>query len=398
MLQKLLLLLLLFQHCTCSSQEYKKLHEKALVVDTHNDVMISMLEGLDLVKDLTGKTHSDLNRFKRGGVDVQIFSIWSDERYEKGKGFNYANRQIDSLYAVVQRNPDKMMIVKTPQQLKEAVRQQKLGAMIGLEGGHMIEDNIDYLNRLYERGVRYMTLTWNNSTSWASSAKDEEVASTTGGGRVGAGLTPFGKQVVRRMNEMGMLVDLSHVGEKTFWDVIAVTTKPVIVSHSNVYTITPHRRNLKDEQIKAVAKNGGVIHLNYYSGFLDSNYEKRKAIFAAKHASEIDSLKQLKWQTFEIDFLMARRHPADMQALRPPLTALLDHLDYIVKLVGIDHVGLGSDFDGVESTPLQLDDVADMPKITKALVERGYKKSEIKKILGKNFLRIFRAAQANISN
>jgi membrane dipeptidase len=404
MLQKLLLLLLLFQHCTCSSQEYKKLHEKALVVDTHNDVMISMLEGLDLAKDLTGKTHSDLNRFKRGGVDVQIFSIWSDERYEKGKGFNYANRQIDSLYAVVQRNPDKMMIVKTTQQLKEAVRQQKLGAMIGLEGGHMIEDSIDYLNRLYERGVRYMTLTWNNSTSWASSAKDEEDHPKPHEGRAlkdsskRAGLTPFGKQVVRRMNELGMLVDLSHVGEKTFWDVMEITTKPVIVSHSCVYAITPHRRNLKDEQIKAVAKNGGVIHLNFYSGFLDSNYEKRKEVFIKKNAAQIDSLKKLKWQSFEIDFWMARRHPADMQALRPPISALLDHLDYIVKLVGVDHVGLGSDFDGVESTPLQLDDVADMPNITKALLERGYKKRDIKKIVGGNFLRIFRAAQANISN
>ncbi len=398
MLSKLFVFLFLFFFINGNAQSYKRLHQKAIVVDAHNDVLISILDGLNIENDLTGKTHSDINRFKRGGVDVQIFSIWSDERYGTGKGFNYANRQIDSLYSITGRNPDKMMIVKTPADLKEAVKQKKLGVMMGLEGGHMIEDNLQYLDSLHKRGVSYMTLTWNNSTSWASSAADETSPqpSPSGEGADSAkqkGLTTFGKNVVRRMNELGMLVDLSHVGEKTFWDAIAITAKPVIVSHSCVYALCPHRRNLKDDQIKAVGKNRGVIHLNFYSGFLDSNYASRKQIFDKSHASELDSLKKLNRQDFEIDFWMARKYPAQVQTLRPPLSLLLDHLDHIVKLIGIDHVGLGSDFDGIESSPQQLDDVGDLPNITKALLERGYNKKEIKKILGGNFLRIFKANQ-----
>ena len=407
-----MVLILLISQFTFA-QSFQKLHQKSLVVDTHNDVMISILEGLNIENDLTGKTHSDIGRFKKGGVDIQIFSIWSDERYELGKGFKYANRQIDSLYSIVLRNPDKMMFVKTPKELKLAVRKKKLGVMMGLEGGHMIENNLEYLDNLYERGVRYMTLTWNNSTSWGTSALDEELqkqlkqrsanrnnsgskdsaslASSAGGGREGVGLTDFGRTIVRRMNQLGMLVDLSHVGEQTFWDVMAIVTKPVIASHSCVYNLCPHRRNLKDDQIKAVGKNGGVIHLNFYSGFLDSNYEKRKAGFFSHHAKELDSLKALKWPSFDIDIWMSKKYPNEMQSLRPPLSLLLDHLDYIVKMIGVDHVGLGSDFDGIESTPQELDDVTGFPLITNGLMERGYSKKDIKKILGGNFLRIFKA-------
>ncbi len=265
---KLFYCFLLFTSVVASAQSYKKIHDKAIVIDTHNDVMISILNGLNIDNDLKGKTHSDIGRFKKGGVDVQIFSIWSDENYGMGKGFAYANRQIDSLYAIINRNKNRMMIVTTPAELMQAIKQKKFGAMMGLEGGHMIEDNLQYLDSLYKRGVRYMTLTWNNSTSWATSAKDETENTVS---NTKKGLNDLGKQVVHRMNELGMLVDLSHVGEQTFWDAIAVTTKPVIVSHSCVYALAPHRRNLKDDQIKAVAKNGGVIHLNFYSGFLRRN-------------------------------------------------------------------------------------------------------------------------------
>ncbi|MDQ3682867.1 MAG: dipeptidase, partial [Bacteroidota bacterium] len=279
------------------------------------------------------------------------------------------------------------------------------------EGGHMIEDSLKYLDSLFKRGVRYMTLTWNNSTSWASSAADEAHPNprpTDSSGRAPGeralkdsakqkGLNELGKQVVRRMNELGMLIDLSHVGEQTFWDAIAITTKPVIVSHSCVYNLCPHRRNLKDDQIKAVGKNGGVIHLNFYSGFLDSNYAKRKQSFDKTHARELDSLKLLKRQDFEIDFWMARKYPREVQSLRPPLSLLLDHLDYIVKMIGVDHVGLGSDFDGIESAPQELNDVTDFPLITKGLMERGYSKREIKKILGDNFLRIFKANSKDLT-
>jgi len=191
-----------------------------------------------------------------------------------------------------------------------------------------------------------------------------------------------------------MMVDLSHVGEQTFWDAISVTTKPVIVSHSCVYALCPHRRNLKDDQIKAVAKNGGVIHLNFYSGFLDSSFEKRNRQFNRSHRAERDSLLKQNPEPYFADVFLFEKYAAEVKALRPPLSSLLDHLDYIVKLVGVDHVGLGSDYDGVNSLPQQLDDVTTMPLITKELRKRGYSKTDIRKILGENFLRMFKANEA----
>lgn len=370
------------------AQEYKTLHEKAIVVDTHNDVLISVLEGLRLEDDLSGKTHSDLARFKQGGVDVQIFSVWSDETYGKGKGFDFANLQIDSLNAIVNRNPDKMMLARTPDEVMQAVQQNKMAAMIGLEGGHMIEDNLTYLEELHKRGTSYMTLTWNNSTSWASSAMDEASGKLP---KSKKGLNKFGKQVVRKMNELGMMVDLSHVGERTFWDAIKTTTKPVIVSHSCVHSFNPHFRNLKDDQIKAIGKNGGVIHLNFFSGFLDPDYDKRMSAFRANHKAEVDSLRKLNKSSIEVYEWAMAHYPEEAATLRPPLSLLLDHLDHIVKLVGVEHVGLGSDFDGITSTPKQLDSVADMPVITRELLARGYSEEDIKKILGENFMRVFRA-------
>ena len=241
-----------------------------------------------------------------------------------------------------------------------------------------------------------MTLTWNNSTDWATSAltetslqlppKEGELVSERK-----KGLTDFGKQIVKRMNELGMLVDLSHVGEQTFWDAINTTTKPVLVSHSCVYTLCPHRRNLKDDQIKAVAKNGGVIHLNFYSGFLDSAFEKRSDAFTTKHKTEMDSLTKINPEPYFMQLYFFEKYPDEVKGLRPPLSLLLDHLDYIVKLVGVDHVGLGSDFDGVNSLPEGLEGVEDFPKITEELVKRGYSNKDIRKILGGNFLRVFKA-------
>ncbi|MGZ3937717.1 MAG: dipeptidase [Flavisolibacter sp.] len=422
---------LLFISLPSFAQSYQEIHNKAIVIDTHNDVLSEVtMKGLNIENDLTGKSHSDIARFRRGGIDIQIFSIFCDERFGKDTAFKFANIEIDSLYSIVRRNPAKMMIVTNPKELQQAVKQKKLGCMIGVEGGHMIEDNLDYLDALYKRGARYMTLTWNNSTSWATSAADETahpkliikerfegqsrssqdaaktndtsksevgalMASPTGGSRKGAGLSEFGKQVVQRMNQLGMIVDLSHVGEQTFWDAINTTTKPVIASHSNAWTLCPVFRNLKDDQIKAIGKNGGVIHLNFYSGFVDSNYNKNKAAFLHRHQPEVDSLKSLKWANYEIEEWTARKYPQEVEAYRPNLSQLLDHLDYIVKLIGVDHVGFGSDFDGIESAPRPLDDVTAYPSITKALLERGYSKKDIEKILGGNFIRVFKANQQN---
>jgi len=372
-----------------SAQTKNKLHFKSIVADTHNDVISSVtLNGLNIEDDLSGKTHTDIARFKKGGVDIQVFSIFCDERFGKGTAFNYALREMDSLDAIVKRNPSSMMLVNNPADLKKAIKHKKIACLKGVEGGHMIEDNLQFLDSLFNRGSRYMTLTWNNSTSWASSAKDEKANTVPNPTK---GLNDFGKQVVKRMNELGMMVDISHVGEQTFWDAISTSTRPVIASHSCVYSICPVPRNLNDEQIKAVGKNGGVICINFYSGFLDSTYLGKQKIFLAKHQLETDSLKNAGKAAYEVEEWMYKKYPAEIQSMRPPLSLLIDHIDHIVKLIGADHVGLGSDFDGIESSPIGLDGVQDFPNITTALLERGYSKKDVKKILGGNFVRVFKA-------
>ncbi len=368
------------------AQSYQKIHDKAIVVDTHNDILMKATEnGLVFDQNLKGKTHSDLARWKQGGLDVQLFSVFCDG--DKKNPYLYANRQMDTLDAVAKRNPDKIVKVASTKELYKVVKQHKIAAMFGVEGGHMIENNLDNLDVFYKRGARYMTLTWNNSTKWASSAFDETFKKDI----QHKGLTDFGKQVVQRMNQLGMIVDVSHVGETTFWDVINTTTKPIIASHSCVYNLCAHQRNLKDEQIKAIAKNGGVIQVNFYSGFLDSNFMKRKDAFIERHKVERDSMMKSGREYFFADEYLFAKYGEEVNALRAPLSLLIQHIEYIIKLVGVEYVGLGSDFDGIESPPQQLDDVTSYPLITKALVEKGYSKKEITKILGGNFLRVLKA-------
>ncbi len=394
--RKLLLLTVLyfslvFFSVSVHAQKYKKWHNKAIVADTHNDVLSTTIEHDWLFDDdLSGKTHSDLSRMRSAGVNVQMFSVWCDGQQEDP--FAWANREIDTLYAVAKRNPGKMEIVTNYAQLKAAIKSNKLAAMIGVEGGHMIENNLDKLDSLYKRGMRYMTLTWNNSTPWATSAKDETAGNIPNAKK---GLNDFGKRIVQRMNELGVMVDLSHVGEQTFWDAIATTSRPVMVSHSCAYTLCPVPRNLKDDQIKAVAKNGGVIHLNFYSGFIDSNFSMRDSLFAIKHKAEKDSLLKLNPETYYANSYLYKKYKSEVDGNRPPLDLLIDHIDYIVKLAGINHVGLGSDFDGINSAPRELNDITDMVLITKKLKERGYSKKEIYKILGGNFLRLLQANDVN---
>ena len=383
---------------SAKSQSYKKIHADAIVCDTHNDIISTCIErGYIFDQDLTGKTHSDLARMLKGGLDVQVFSIFCDG--EQKNPYQYANREIDTLYAWVKRNPSKMMLVSTPAQLDEAVKEHKLACMMGVEGGHMIEDDLNKLDNFYKRGVRYMTLTWNNNNSWATSAEYES-GNQKKGGKVDTtsqkkGLSDFGKQVVKRMNELGMMIDLSHPGEQTFWDAIGISTKPVLVSHSDAYTLCPVFRNLKDDQIKAVAKNGGVIDLNFYPAFLDSTVGAKQKIYLSKHRAEKKALIASGKKDFEADDIIAKKYPKEIEDMQAPFHLLFDHMEYIIKLAGIDHVGLGGDFDGIPFTPKVLTDVTKYPMITKELVKRGYSKEDIDKIMGGNFIRVFKANQEN---
>jgi len=267
------LLVLAFSFVFPSGADYKKLHFDSIVVDTHNDVVQRILAGED-ISVRTRHGHSDLPRFREGGLDVELFSIWIPPEKTAHSYYDQADEQIDSIDSFVRRNPKEVGSARTADDVKRLVKEGKFVAMLGMEGGHPIANDLRKLDHFYRRGVRYMTLTWNNSTDWATSAKDE---SDPDAKLTHKGLTAFGRKVVRRMNQLGMMVDVSHVGEKTFWDVIKTTSKPIIASHSSAWALCHHRRNLKDDQLKAVARNGGVVFINFAPPFIDSTFAEKES-------------------------------------------------------------------------------------------------------------------------
>jgi len=367
----------------------ERLHQKAFVADMHNDVISRAMLGQDvLVKSEIG--HTDLHRLQSGGIDLEAFVAWINPyEFLPDGSFIRANKMIDYLEDLEERSAGKISIISTYQDIMENNRKGNVSALIGVEGGHAIENDLEKLEHLYNRGMRYLGITWNNSVEWATSAYDETLHSDS---LVYIGLTGFGADVIRTCNELGIMVDISHAGEKTFWDIMDVTTKPVIASHSSVYDLCPHFRNLKDDQLLAIKENGGVIFVNYYSAYLDSTFEERAAEVEVKFKTELDSINKMYGEESDIAYWSSvELMKKDMAEAAPPLDMLIDHIDYIARLIGVDHVGLGSDFDGVSSLPQNLEDCSMTPEITKKLVERGYSHREIRKILGENFKRVFRA-------
>ncbi|HUM65541.1 MAG TPA: dipeptidase [Chitinophagaceae bacterium] len=395
MIRRFLFAAAAFSCMSVSAQSYQKLHQKAVVVDTHNDVLSSaVLDGKD-ISNRIAEGHSDLVRFREGGVDLQFFSVYTGpEPRNKEGAYKDANEEIDSLESIAARNPDRMVLAKTVAEIKQGLRKKKLVGLIGVEGGHMIEDDIQKLEALHARGMRYLTLTWNNSTSWASSAMDESGSSSHV--LTHKGLNDFGRQVVKRMNELGVIVDLSHTGEQTFYDALALTTKPVLLSHSSVWNICPVFRNVKDDQLRALAKNGGVICINFYSGFISKPYHERSEWLSGPGRKAIqDSLFSITKDSAEMRKKWREYFRAELSKVRPTIDDLVDHIDYVVKLIGDDYVGIGADYDGVSSLPLGMEDVTTYPKITEALLKRGYSKKSVKKILGGNVMRVI---EANFGN
>jgi len=362
--------------------DYKELHENALVVDLHNDALYRFINGQN-IETFNQYGQFDLVKMQKGGIDVQFFALWPDPRKKnKQSMFEQTQSMLDSLYQIVNRNDSILQIAKSPKDIEKIVASGKTAACIGVEGGTALENNLEKINYFYDRGIRYIGLTWNDSPNWASSAQDE--TNTNWHGK--PGLNDFGKQVVTRMNKLGIIIDVSHAGEKTFYDVLKYSTKPVIASHSSVYSICPHFRNLKDDQIKVLADNGGVIFINFYPGFLVDKFDDIY-MNARKRATEIeDSLKQNSDHDY---FDRAAYIHQKIDTLYPGIGILVNHIEYIINLVGEDHVGLGSDFCGISIPPAGLEDVSKMPKITKELVKRGYSELKINKILGGNFMRVF---------
>ena len=392
----LLLIFVLLSSCKHSSEKefinetYMKIHNESIVIDTHNDILMKALDqGIMFDQDLTGKAHSDLDRWKKGGLDVQIFSVFSDGGIKNP--YLIANMQMNILDSVVARNPNKIVKVFNKNEILQTVKENKIAAMFGVEGGHMIENDLNKLQVFYDRGARYLTLTHNVAPSWATSAADE----TTKTNLTQKGLNDFGTKVIKKMNDLGMMIDVSHSGDQTFWDVIKISNKPIIASHSSVYSLVNNRRNLKDDQIKAIAKNGGVIMVNFHPGFIDSSFDEKEIAFLEKHTLEVDSLIKNGMDEWNMIDYLYKKYSDETEIMRPPLSKLIDHIDYIVKLVGVDYVGLGSDFDGINLTPLQLDDVTTYPIITKELLDKQYSREDVVKILGSNFLRVLEANEVN---
>jgi membrane dipeptidase len=268
----------------------------------------------------------------------------------------------------------------------------KLAVLMGVEGGHAIENDLGILRDFYRLGVRYMTLTWSNSNEWADSSGDIAKTEVTHHN----GLSEFGREVVREMNRLGMMVDVSHVSDKTFFDVLAVSRAPVIASHSSARALTDHPRNMTDEMLRAVAKSNGAVMLNFFSAFIDEDYRKAFAAQAAERQTALDALleklKDADSRTRYHQYNAAQKAWA-AKISRPPLKSLIDHIDHVARVAGVNHVGLGSDFDGVSSLPEGIDSAADLPKITEALMARGYAPEQVRKILGENLLRTFRECE-----
>jgi membrane dipeptidase len=373
----------------------RAIHDSALIVDTHADTPQRFLdEGFDIGStDPNDIGHVSLDKVHRGNLGAEFFSIWVDPETNQGHFARHTFDLVDSVYEQAGRHPDRMMMAFSVADIERAHKEHKLAALMGIEGGHSIENDMHLLRDYYRLGVRYMTLSWSNTNEWADSSGDINDTKV----QHHNGLTDFGKQVVLEMNRLGMMVDISHVADKTFWDAIATTKAPVIASHSSARALTNAPRNMSDEMLQAVAKNGGVVQVNFYSGFLDEDYriamESQSKDQAAAVQKYADSLKA---DGKPVNYIELNRIQREWMAKipRPPFKSLIDHIDHIAKVAGVDHVGLGSDFDGVSgATPAGMDSAADLPKITQALLDRGYSADDIKKILGGNVLRVFRQVE-----
>jgi membrane dipeptidase len=366
-----------------------RVYREAFVVDTHNDMPSRILDdGYDPdVRHAPGfgpkEGHTDLPRLLESGLTAEFLSAWVDAPYaaKPGASFDRAMQHVATIHAFVDRHPDRLLFAATAADVRRAKQEGKVAILIGVEGGHAIESSLDRLRDLHARGVRYLTLTWNNGLPWAGAAIGE------GGTRTG-GLTDFGRQVVREMNRLGMLVDVSHVSDSTFFDAIATSTVPVIASHSSARALSDFPRNLSDDQLRAIARNGGVVNVNFYSRFIDSRYRAQAEAAEAQIAAARRALVPGPDSTAAAARIAAMRDSLFAAIPPTPFAVLIDHVDHIARVAGVDHVGLGSDFDGVSALPLGMEDVTRLPRIAQALLDRGYSESDVKKMLGGNMLRV----------
>jgi membrane dipeptidase len=368
-------------------QRALQIHRRAIVIDTHNDVTTPMTnDDFDLSGTPPTPYRTSIESMKKGGLTAEFFSLYVKPWYvEHGGAARRTLDMIDSVYRAVERHPRDLMIATSVADIRRAKAQGKIAALMGIEGGHAIEDSLATLREFYRLGVRYMTLTWNNTNNWADAGRGEKKHN---------GLSDFGKDVVREMNRLGMLVDVSHVSDETMSDALDVSKAPIIASHSSARALSNVPRNIPDDLLRRIAKNGGVVQVNFYSVFVDTatvspqSAERERRLKAQQDAID---------EKYKDDPERRAEESDKLEAANPlpplPISKLIDHIDHIVKVAGIDHVGIGADFDGANDMPEGAQDVSMLPNITYELLKRGYSERDIRKILGENLLRVMAQAE-----
>jgi membrane dipeptidase len=358
------------------------IHRKAIVIDSHNDITTPMTnDDYDLGGPPPVPYRTSLDRMKEGGLTAEFFSVYIKPDYVRSGAARRTLDMIDSVYRAVERHPNDLMLATSVADIRRAKKQGKIAALMGIEGGHAIEDSLPTLREFYRLGVRYMTLTWNNTNNWADAGRGEKKHN---------GLSDFGKEVVLEMNRLGMMVDVSHVSDKTMSDALDVSKAPIIASHSSARALSNVPRNIPDDLLKKIADKGGVIQVNFYTEFLDAaTVGPQSDARTTRLKAEQDAINE----KYKDDPERRGEESDKLEAANPlpplPISKLIDHIDHIVKVAGIDHVGIGADFDGANDMPEGARDVSMLPNITYELLKRGYSEKDIQKILGENLLRVF---------
>jgi membrane dipeptidase len=365
------------------SARAKQLHDRAIVIDSHDDTTQRLLS--DKTYDISKRQKNgniDIPRMREGGLDALFFSIWVPSDVTGVKAVNTANALIASVHKAVAAHPNDLVLATTAADVRKAAADHKIAALMGMEGGHMINDDLAQLRKYAALGVRYLTLTHFKNNNWADSSTDKPAHN---------GLTPFGKDVVRELNKLGMMVDISHVADKTFYDALEITKAPVIASHSSCRAIAHHPRNMTDDMLRALAKNGGVVMINYEVSFLSEEYRVASDKASGGVVAQLAALSKKCGGDEACSTLeSARINTEAMNSGALPKVSwekIIEHIDHAVKVAGADHVGLGSDFDGA-TMPIGMEDASKLPKITDALIKKGYSDADIEKILGGNILRV----------
>ena len=371
------------------------IHQSAIVIDAHADTPQRFL---DENWDFTGPLEGGMLNYetaRQGNLAAQFLAMWVDHnQYAPNQAAHRTLALIESTLNQIRNHPDKLQLCLSSNDILAAHTDGKLGILIGIEGGHSIENSLGRLRHYHRLGARYMTLTWSNTNDWADSSGDINDPTILRHN----GLTPFGKQVVEEMNSLGMMIDISHASDKTFWDVIRLTGAPIIASHSSARTLTQSHRNLTDEMLRAIAKNNGVIMVNFFPAFIDEDWRKAWAAQSEeRRRAQATTAAPYKASRHPVPFHVSDKIDREFAARigRAPFDSLITHFDHIIKVAGINHVGIGTDFDGIPVPPQGIDSAADLPKITAALMARGYTAEDMRKLLGGNLLRVFNEVQAS---